>query len=37
MKRDTMMMVERSKTLSTPGAEKQSKRDLFDALRRELE
>ncbi|KAJ4790483.1 antigenic heat-stable protein [Rhynchospora pubera] len=37
MKRDTMVMVEQSKTLNTPGAEKQSKRDLFDALRRELE
>ncbi|KAF3336274.1 hypothetical protein FCM35_KLT18860 [Carex littledalei] len=37
MKRDTMAMVEQSKTLNTPGAEKQSKRDLFDALRKELE
>ncbi|KAJ3687465.1 hypothetical protein LUZ61_016629 [Rhynchospora tenuis] len=37
MKRDTMVMVEQSRTLNTPGAEKQSKRDLFDALRRELE
>jgi len=30
-------MVEQSKVLNTPGAEKQTKRELFDALRRELE
>ncbi|KAM4108059.1 hypothetical protein ACB094_03G016200 [Castanea mollissima] len=30
-------MAEQSKVLNTPGAEKQTKRELFDALRRELE
>ncbi|GMY27900.1 hypothetical protein FCV25MIE_23142 [Fagus crenata] len=30
-------MVEQSKVLNTPGAEKQTKRELFDALRQELE
>ncbi|XP_072976451.1 uncharacterized protein [Typha angustifolia] len=37
MKKNTMMMVEQSKVLNTPGAEKKTKRELFDALRRELE
>jgi hypothetical protein len=30
-------MAEESKVLNTPGAEKQTKRELFDALRQELE
>ncbi|KAJ6839436.1 uncharacterized protein M6B38_314860 [Iris pallida] len=30
-------MVEQSKVLNTPGAEKQPKKELFDSLRRELE
>ncbi|RLN29413.1 hypothetical protein C2845_PM05G14830 [Panicum miliaceum] len=30
-------MVEQSKVLNTPGAEKKTKRELFDALRQELE
>ncbi|KAK1581114.1 hypothetical protein Q3G72_003252 [Acer saccharum] len=30
-------MAEQSKVLNTPGAEKQIKRELFDALRQELE
>lgn len=30
-------MAEQSKVLNTPGAEKQTKRELFDALRQELE
>lgn len=30
-------MVEQSKVLNTPGAEKQTKRELFDSLRQELE
>ncbi|KAM0911924.1 hypothetical protein ACQ4PT_013117 [Festuca glaucescens] len=37
MKKNTMMMVEQSKVLKTPGAEKKTKRELFDALRQELE
>ncbi|TVU50002.1 hypothetical protein EJB05_01351 [Eragrostis curvula] len=37
MKKTTMMMVEHSKVLNTPGAEKKTKRELFDALRQELE
>ncbi|XP_006664101.1 uncharacterized protein LOC102720288 [Oryza brachyantha] len=37
MKNNTMMMVEQSKVLNTPGAEKKTKRELFDALRQELE
>ncbi|OAY69133.1 hypothetical protein ACMD2_02421 [Ananas comosus] len=37
MKKNTMMMVEQSKVLNTPGAEKKTKRELFDELRRELE
>ncbi|XP_072976491.1 uncharacterized protein [Typha angustifolia] len=37
MKKNTMMMVEQSKVLNTPGAEKKTKRELFDALRQELE
>ncbi|KAL5672398.1 hypothetical protein ACJX0J_016704, partial [Zea mays] len=36
MKKNTMMMVEQSKVLNTPGAEKKTKRELFDALRQEL-
>ncbi|KAF9606555.1 hypothetical protein IFM89_026245 [Coptis chinensis] len=34
---NTITMVEQSKVLNTPGAEKQTKRELFDALRQELE
>jgi len=30
-------MAEQSRVLNTPGAEKQTKRELFDALRQELE
>ncbi|XP_051130079.1 uncharacterized protein LOC127250709 [Andrographis paniculata] len=37
LKSNTIKMVEQSKVLSTPGAEKQTKRELFDALRQELE
>ncbi|KAJ6790942.1 Uncharacterized protein M6B38_246765 [Iris pallida] len=37
LKNNTITMVEQSKVLNTPGAEKQSKRELFDSLRRELE
>ncbi|KAJ4969617.1 hypothetical protein NE237_002716 [Protea cynaroides] len=37
LKNNTLTMVEQSKVLNTPGAEKQTKRELFDALRWELE
>ncbi|KAB1213854.1 hypothetical protein CJ030_MR5G017117 [Morella rubra] len=37
LKKTTITMVEQSKVLNTPGAEKQTKRELFDALRQELE
>ncbi|CAH1429826.1 unnamed protein product [Lactuca virosa] len=37
LKSTTIKMVEQSKVLNTPGAEKQTKRELFDALRQELE
>ncbi|KAH0460676.1 hypothetical protein IEQ34_011339 [Dendrobium chrysotoxum] len=37
LKRNTITMVEQSKVLNTAGAEKQTKRELFDALRQELE
>ncbi|KAL1809482.1 hypothetical protein DCAR_0729029 [Daucus carota subsp. sativus] len=37
LKNNTIKMVEQSKVLNTPGAEKQTKRELFDALRQELE
>ena len=37
LKKTTITMVEHSKVLNTAGAEKQSKRELFDALRQELE
>ncbi|PIA61118.1 hypothetical protein AQUCO_00300560v1 [Aquilegia coerulea] len=37
LKKKTITMVEESKVLNTPGAEKQTKRELFDALRQELE
>ncbi|XP_078442576.1 antigenic heat-stable protein [Wolffia australiana] len=37
LKNYTLSMVEQSKVLNTPGAEKQTKRELFDALRQELE
>ncbi|KAF8401340.1 hypothetical protein HHK36_012274 [Tetracentron sinense] len=37
LKNNTITMVEQSKVLNTPGAEKQTKRELFDALRLELE
>lgn len=37
MKSTTIKMAEESKVLNTPGAEKQTKRELFDALRQELE
>ncbi|OVA02537.1 WRC [Macleaya cordata] len=37
LKNNTLTMVEQSKVLNTPGAEKQTKRELFDALRQELE
>ncbi|KAL7144367.1 hypothetical protein ABFS83_07G007000 [Erythranthe nasuta] len=37
LKSNTIKMVEQSKVLNTPGAEKQTKRELFDALRQELE
>ncbi|KAL3617250.1 hypothetical protein CASFOL_038998 [Castilleja foliolosa] len=37
LKSNTIKMVEQSKVLNTPGAEKQTKRELFDALRQELD
>ncbi|CBI39589.3 hypothetical protein AAG906_006355 [Vitis piasezkii] len=37
LKNSTIKMAEQSKVLNTPGAEKQTKRELFDALRQELE
>lgn len=37
LKSTAIRMAEESKVLKTPGAEKQSKRELFDALRQELE
>ncbi|KAK1583808.1 hypothetical protein Q3G72_027120 [Acer saccharum] len=37
LKNTTIKMVEQSKVLNTLGAEKQTKRELFDALRQELE
>ncbi|KAL2464221.1 hypothetical protein Fot_52177 [Forsythia ovata] len=37
LKNNTIKMVEQSKVLNTPGAEKQTKRELFDSLRQELE
>ncbi|KAF5746705.1 hypothetical protein HS088_TW06G00878 [Tripterygium wilfordii] len=37
LKSTTITMAEQSKVLNTPGAEKQTKRELFDALRQELE
>ncbi|KAL2921186.1 Bacteriochlorophyllide d C-12(1)-methyltransferase [Bienertia sinuspersici] len=37
LKKTTVTMVEHSKVLNTPGAEKQTKRELFDSLRQELE
>ncbi|KAI4349901.1 hypothetical protein L6164_010443 [Bauhinia variegata] len=37
LKNATIKMAEQSKVLNTPGAEKQTKRELFDALRQELE
>ncbi|KAJ7977865.1 Antigenic heat-stable 120 kDa protein [Quillaja saponaria] len=37
LKNTTTKMAEQSKVLNTPGAEKQTKRELFDALRQELE
>ncbi|KAK1417695.1 hypothetical protein QVD17_26829 [Tagetes erecta] len=37
LKSTTIKMIEQSKVLNTPGAEKQTKRELFDALRQELE
>lgn len=37
LKKKTITMVEQSKVLNKPGAEKQTKRELFDALRQELE
>ncbi|WCJ43042.1 hypothetical protein M5689_023807 [Euphorbia peplus] len=37
LKNTTIRMAEQSKVLNTPGAEKQTKRELFDALRHELE
>lgn len=37
LKNNTITMVEQSKVLNTPGAERQTKRELFDSLRRELE
>ncbi|XP_016175003.1 uncharacterized protein LOC107617689 [Arachis ipaensis] len=36
-KSTTIKMAEQSRVLNTPGAEKQTKRELFDALRQELE
>ncbi|XP_077218338.1 antigenic heat-stable protein [Tasmannia lanceolata] len=37
LKNNTITMVEQSNVLNTPGAERKTKRELFDALRRELE
>lgn len=37
LKNTTIKMAEQSRVLNTPGAEKQTKRELFDALRQELE
>ncbi|KAJ8752481.1 hypothetical protein K2173_004769 [Erythroxylum novogranatense] len=37
LKNTTIRMAEQSKVLNTPGAEKQTKRELLDALRQELE
>lgn len=37
LKNTAIRMAEQSKVLNTPGAEKQTKRELFDALRQELE
>ncbi|KAL3378099.1 hypothetical protein AABB24_004166, partial [Solanum stoloniferum] len=37
LKNTTIKMVEQSRVLYTSGAEKQTKRELFDALRQELE
>ncbi|CAO2832118.1 unnamed protein product [Amaranthus hypochondriacus] len=37
LKKTAITMVEQSKVLNTPGAEKQTKRELFDSLRQELE
>ncbi|CAN6917310.1 hypothetical protein HID58_042928 [Brassica napus] len=37
LKSTTIKMAEESKVLNKPGAEKQTKRELFDALRQELE
>ncbi|XVE63120.1 hypothetical protein DITRI_Ditri06bG0174400 [Diplodiscus trichospermus] len=37
LKNTAIKMAEQSKVLNTPGAEKQTKRELFDALRQELE
>ncbi|THG09591.1 hypothetical protein TEA_022261 [Camellia sinensis var. sinensis] len=37
LKNTTIKMAEQSKVLNTPGAEKQTKRELFDALRQELD
>ncbi|XP_054798513.1 uncharacterized protein LOC129303313 [Prosopis cineraria] len=37
LKSTTIKMAEQSKVLNTPGAEKQTKRELYDALRHELE
>ncbi|CAN7050137.1 unnamed protein product [Brassica oleracea var. botrytis] len=37
LKSTTIKMAEESKVLNTPGAEKQTKRELFDTLRQELE
>ncbi|ESQ29716.1 hypothetical protein EUTSA_v10023712mg [Eutrema salsugineum] len=37
LKSTTIKMAEESRVLNTPGAEKQTKRELFDALRQELE
>lgn len=37
LKNTTIKMAEQSKVLNTPGAEKQTKRELFDSLRHELE
>lgn len=37
LKNTTIRMAEQSKVLNMPGAEKQTKRELFDALRQELE
>ncbi|XP_019428919.1 PREDICTED: uncharacterized protein LOC109336648 isoform X2 [Lupinus angustifolius] len=37
LKSTTIKMAEQSKVLNTPGAEKQTKRELFDALRQQLQ